>query len=157
MSNILTILIFPALSQLSRRLKELNADRYMKEMTTLQFIEPMTNAQLEQEPALRDIVGSLNNDGLGQEINPRHNLREDQRGLAILGGNNGHILQHSRLFDAEIPEPGVGHRSPEHGNQEPSPRPGTDHPLRPRLPACESGLSATALAARHHLLYEPQG
>jgi hypothetical protein len=81
-----------------------------------------------------------------------------QRRLAVPGGDHGPLLQkNSRLFDAEIPEPGVGHRSPEHGNQEPSPRPGTDHPLRPRLPVCKLRFSATTLAAWHHLFYESQG
>jgi IS4 transposase len=61
--------LFSALSQFSQRFNELNADRYMKKMNTLQFIELMTNAQLNQEPALRDIAGSLNNEDLSREIN----------------------------------------------------------------------------------------
>jgi IS4 transposase len=40
----------------------------MKKMSTLQLIELMTNAQLTQAPALRNISNSLNNDDLSQEI-----------------------------------------------------------------------------------------
>jgi hypothetical protein len=40
----------------------------MKKMTTLQFIELMVNAQINQEPALRDISNSLNNEDLKKEI-----------------------------------------------------------------------------------------
>jgi hypothetical protein len=60
--------VFSVLSQLSQRFEEMKADRYMKKMSTLQLIEFMTNAQLTQAPALRDISNSLNNDDLSQEI-----------------------------------------------------------------------------------------
>ena len=40
----------------------------MKKMSTLQLIELMTNAQLTQAPALRDISNSLNNEDLSQEM-----------------------------------------------------------------------------------------
>jgi hypothetical protein len=47
----------------------MNADRHMKKMTTRQFIELMTTAQMNKEPALRDISNSLNSEDLKQEIN----------------------------------------------------------------------------------------
>jgi hypothetical protein len=40
----------------------------MKKMSTIQFIELMVNAQINQEPALRDISNSLNDEGLKKEI-----------------------------------------------------------------------------------------
>jgi hypothetical protein len=40
----------------------------MKKMSTLQLIELLTNAQLTQAPALRDISNSLNNEDLSQEM-----------------------------------------------------------------------------------------
>jgi hypothetical protein len=40
----------------------------MKKMSTIQLIELMVNAQVNQEPALRDIAGSLNDEGLKREI-----------------------------------------------------------------------------------------
>ena len=55
--------VFNALSQFNQRFKEMNADRYVKKMATLQFIELMANAQLTQEPALRSIAGSLGERG----------------------------------------------------------------------------------------------
>ncbi len=60
--------LFSVLSQFNQRFEEMKTDRCMKKMTTLQLIELMTNAQLMQEPALRDIAGSLNNEDLKQEI-----------------------------------------------------------------------------------------
>jgi hypothetical protein len=57
--------VFNVLSKLNQRFE---SDRYMKKMTTLQFIELMVNAQLNQEPALRDISNSLNNEDLKIEI-----------------------------------------------------------------------------------------
>ena len=60
--------VFSVLSQFKQQFEEMNADRYMKKMNTLQFIELMINAQMNQEPALRDIAGSLSRDDLGKEI-----------------------------------------------------------------------------------------
>jgi hypothetical protein len=40
----------------------------MKKMSTIQLIELMVNAQINQEPALRDISNSLNAEGLKKEI-----------------------------------------------------------------------------------------
>jgi len=57
--------VFNVLSKLNQRFE---SDRYMKKMTTLQFIELMVNTQINQEPALRDISNSLNNKDLKTEI-----------------------------------------------------------------------------------------
>jgi IS4 transposase len=61
--------VFSALSQLNQRFEEMNADRCVKKMTTLQFIELMTTAQMNKEPALRDISNSLSKEELSMEIN----------------------------------------------------------------------------------------
>lgn len=61
--------VFSVLSQFKQRFEEMEADRYVKKMTTLQFIELMMTAQLNKESSLRDISSSLNNEALKQEIN----------------------------------------------------------------------------------------
>ena len=61
--------VFSILSQFKQRLEEMEADRYVKKMTTLQFIELMMTAQLNKESSLRDISSSLSNEALKQEIN----------------------------------------------------------------------------------------
>ncbi len=61
--------VFSVLSQFNQRFEEMNADRYVKKMTTRQFIELMTTAQMNKEPALRDISNSLNSEDMKQEIN----------------------------------------------------------------------------------------
>ena len=60
--------VFSALSQLNQRFEAMNADRYMKKMSTMQLVELMVSAQVNQEPALRDISNSLNNEDLKSEI-----------------------------------------------------------------------------------------
>jgi hypothetical protein len=57
--------VFDVLLKLNKRFE---SDRYMKKMSTIQFIELMVNAQINQEPALRDISNSLNDEGLKKEI-----------------------------------------------------------------------------------------
>lgn len=50
-------------------LKETEADKYVKKLTTVQLIELVVLAQLEQQRSLRDISNSLNNDELSQVLN----------------------------------------------------------------------------------------
>lgn len=47
--------VFSVLCQFNQRFEEMNADRHVKKMTTLQLVELMASAQVNQEPALRDI------------------------------------------------------------------------------------------------------
>jgi len=61
--------VFSILSQFKQRFEEMEADRYVKKMTTLQFIELMMTAQLNKESSLRDISSSLSNEALKKEIN----------------------------------------------------------------------------------------
>jgi hypothetical protein len=57
--------VFDVLSKVNKRFE---SDRYMKKMSTIQLIELMVNAQINQETALRDISNSLNDEGLKKEI-----------------------------------------------------------------------------------------
>lgn len=52
-----------------QRLKELNADKYVKKLKTTQLIGLMSLAQIDQQRGLRDISNSLNNDELSKAIN----------------------------------------------------------------------------------------
>jgi hypothetical protein len=60
--------LFSVLSQVKQRFEEMEADRHWKKMSTEQFIELMITSQMNREPALRDISNSLNNEGLGKEL-----------------------------------------------------------------------------------------
>jgi IS4 transposase len=51
------------------RLKDLEADKYVKKLKTTQLIELIALAQLEQQRGLRDIGNSLNNKELSKAIN----------------------------------------------------------------------------------------
>ena len=50
-------------------LQQLEVDKYVKKLTTVQLIELIVNAQLNQQRGLRDISNSLNNDEFSQAIN----------------------------------------------------------------------------------------
>lgn len=52
-----------------QRLKELNADKYVKKLKTTQLIGLLSLAQIDQQRGLRDISNSLNNDELSKAIN----------------------------------------------------------------------------------------
>ncbi|MDD2401765.1 MAG: IS4 family transposase [Clostridia bacterium] len=52
-----------------QRLSELNADKYVKKLTTKNLIQLFVLAQLEQQQSLRDISNSLNSDELSQSLN----------------------------------------------------------------------------------------
>src|SRR5208337_68203 len=54
-----------ALSQQNQRFK---SDRYTKKLSTLQLINLLVIAQINQEPSLRDISNSLNHEGMKEEI-----------------------------------------------------------------------------------------
>ncbi len=60
--------LFSVLSQHKKRFEKMEAGRRWKKMTTLQFIELMMTAQMNKEPALRDISNSLNNEDLSSEL-----------------------------------------------------------------------------------------
>jgi hypothetical protein len=55
--------------QFFQRLKDLNADKYVKKLKTTQLIELIAHAQIEQQRGLRDIGNSLNNDELSKAVN----------------------------------------------------------------------------------------
>lgn len=52
-----------------QQLADLEVDKYVKKLTTVQLIELIVYAQLNQQRGLRDISNSLNNDEFSQAIN----------------------------------------------------------------------------------------
>ncbi|MEL7566831.1 MAG: hypothetical protein AAGU27_18390 [Dehalobacterium sp.] len=49
-------------------LNDIKVDKYIKKLKTIQLIELIANAQLNQQQRLRDISNSCNNDEFSQEI-----------------------------------------------------------------------------------------
>ena len=52
-----------------KHLKDKDADKYVKKLTTIKLIELVALAQLEQQRGLREISNSLNKDELSQVLN----------------------------------------------------------------------------------------
>jgi hypothetical protein len=52
-----------------KRIEDLNADKYVKKLKTMQLFELIALAQIEQKRGLRDISNSLNNDDLAYAVN----------------------------------------------------------------------------------------
>jgi hypothetical protein len=59
---------FSVLSQVKQRFEEMETGRRWKKMSTEQFVKLMIISQINREPSLRDIAGSLANQDLGKEI-----------------------------------------------------------------------------------------